>query len=72
MGEARGRDGIRDSVMVRSEGSWVGEDVIGCIRSLNILIGGGEMWCGRVPLARDSALCVSDHAPYRSLRRSQQ
>jgi len=36
VGEARGRDGIRDSVMVRSEGSWVGEDVIGCIRSLNI------------------------------------
>jgi hypothetical protein len=36
VGEARGRDGIRDSVMVRSEGSGVGEDVIGCIRSLNI------------------------------------
>lgn len=33
VGEAGGRDGIRASLMVRSEGEGVGEDVIGCGRS---------------------------------------
>lgn len=60
-----GREGMRASVMarsllvVRSEGSGMGQDVIGWTVSLIIdWWGGGEVWGGRFPLRTGSALLV--------------